>query len=109
MARHAGVAASTVSYVLSGKRSVSEEKTMRGIRYHAGPGLDVGNLYPCEHARAFYEGMAAEGHNETVTLVRSAWSGSQRYGAALWSGDMTRHLHRIPLFPRDGAWLPVTG
>ena len=23
-----------------------------------------------------------------VSLVRSAWAGSQRYGAALWSGDI---------------------
>ena len=31
------------------------------LRYHAGPGLEVGNLYPREHARAFYEGMLADG------------------------------------------------
>lgn len=58
------------------------------LRYHAGPGLEVGNMYPREHARTFYEGMAAEGQPETVCLVRSAWAGSQRYGAALWSGDI---------------------
>jgi alpha-D-xyloside xylohydrolase len=58
------------------------------LRYQAGPGLEVGNLYPREHVRAFYEGMLAEGKTEIISLVRSAWAGSQRYGAALWSGDI---------------------
>jgi alpha-D-xyloside xylohydrolase len=58
------------------------------LRYHAGPGLEVGNLYPRENSRAFYEGLHAEGRTEVVTLNRSAWAGSQRYGAAVWSGDI---------------------
>ncbi|MER6145778.1 glycoside hydrolase family 31 protein [Streptomyces sparsogenes] len=58
------------------------------LRYHAGPGLEVGNLYPRENARAIHEGMRAAGEEEVVTLNRSAWAGSQRYGAALWSGDI---------------------
>jgi alpha-D-xyloside xylohydrolase len=62
------------------------------LRYRAGPGLEVGNLYPREHARAFYEGMLAEGRTEVISLVRSAWAGSQRYGAALWSGDIPAHF-----------------
>ena len=60
----------------------------QNLRYHAGPGLAVGNLYPREHARAFYDGHRADGLPEGVTLVRSAWSGSQKYGAVLWSGDI---------------------
>jgi alpha-D-xyloside xylohydrolase len=60
------------------------------LRYHAGPGLEVGNLYPRENARTFYEGLraAGEGEDGVITLNRSAWAGSQRYGAALWSGDI---------------------
>ncbi len=58
------------------------------LRYHAGPGLEVGNLYPRENARMFFEGLHAEGRGEVVTLNRSAWAGSQRYGAILWSGDI---------------------
>lgn len=60
------------------------------LRYHAGPGLEVGNLYPRENARAFYEGLraAGAGEDEVLTLSRSAWAGSQRYGAAVWSGDI---------------------
>ncbi|HWG26847.1 glycoside hydrolase family 31 protein [Actinospica sp.] len=58
------------------------------LRYHAGPGLEVGNMYPRENSRMFYEGMHAAGKPDVVTLNRSAWAGSQRYGAILWSGDI---------------------
>ncbi len=58
------------------------------LRYHIGPSLEVGNAYPMLHARGFYEGMLAEGEDEIVLLCRSAWAGSQRYGALVWSGDI---------------------
>jgi alpha-D-xyloside xylohydrolase len=58
------------------------------LRYHAGPGQEVANLYPRENSRMFFEGMQAEGRTEVVTLNRSAWAGSQRYGAVVWSGDI---------------------
>jgi len=58
------------------------------LRYHAGPGLEVGNMYPRENSRMFYEGMHAAGKSDVITLNRSAWAGSQRYGAVLWSGDI---------------------
>lgn len=57
-------------------------------RYHAGPGAQVANIYPQHFARAFYEGMRAEGQDHVVNLVRCAWAGSQRYGALVWSGDI---------------------
>lgn len=57
-------------------------------RFHAGPALQVGNLYPSHYAKAFYDGMKAEGQENIVNLVRCAWAGSQRYGALVWSGDV---------------------
>ena len=56
--------------------------------YEAGPASEVSNLYPQAFARGFYEGMAAEGQEQIVNLIRCAWAGSQRYGALLWSGDI---------------------
>lgn len=58
------------------------------LQYHLGDGLEVGNLYPMLHQQAFYDGMRQEGETEIITLGRSAWAGSQRYGAAVWSGDI---------------------
>jgi alpha-D-xyloside xylohydrolase len=79
------------------------------LRYHAGPGLAVGNMYPREHARAFYEGNKAEGRPDTVTLARSAWSGSQKYGAALWSGDIPATFASLRTQIRTGLNVAVSG
>jgi alpha-D-xyloside xylohydrolase len=57
-------------------------------RYHLGPNVSVGNVYPRDYSRAFYEGMRAEGQKDIVNLVRCAWAGSQKYGALVWSGDI---------------------
>ncbi len=57
-------------------------------RYHLGTDLQIGNLYPAEYARAFYEGMEREGQKNIVNLLRCAWAGSQKYGALVWSGDI---------------------
>ncbi|KOX28153.1 family 31 glucosidase [Saccharothrix sp. NRRL B-16348] len=59
-----------------------------GLRYHAGPGQEVANLYPRENARMVHDGLRAAGETEIVSLNRSSWAGAQRYGAALWSGDI---------------------
>ena len=58
------------------------------LRFHAGNGTEVANLYPREHARAFHEGRLAAGFDEGLSFARSAWAGSQRYGTAVWSGDI---------------------
>jgi alpha-D-xyloside xylohydrolase len=57
-------------------------------RYYLGPNLQIGNIYPVDYARAFYEGMEAEGQENIVNLLRCAWAGSQKYGALVWSGDI---------------------
>ena len=57
-------------------------------RCHMGAMSQVGNAYPREYSRAFYEGMKAAGQEAVVNLVRCAWVGSQRYGALVWSGDI---------------------
>lgn len=57
-------------------------------RYQAGPVAEIGNIYPREYARLFYEGQQANGQEDIVNLIRCAWAGSQRYGALVWSGDI---------------------
>ncbi len=57
-------------------------------RYHRGTNLQIGNTYPVEYAKTFYEGMEKEGQTNIVNLLRCAWAGSQKYGALVWSGDI---------------------
>ena len=57
-------------------------------RYHAGPNVQVGNIYPVMYAKTFFDGMREAGQEQVVNLVRCAWAGSQKYGALVWSGDI---------------------
>jgi alpha-D-xyloside xylohydrolase len=57
-------------------------------RYHLGPDLQIGNIYPLMYAKTFFDGMMAAGQNNILNLLRCAWAGSQRYGALVWSGDI---------------------
>ena len=57
-------------------------------RYYRGTDLQIGNIYPVDYARTFYEGMEREGQKNIVNLLRCAWAGSQIYGALVWSGDI---------------------
>ena len=57
-------------------------------RYHLGPNVQIGNIYPAMYAKAFYDGMKAEGQENVINLLRCAWAGSQKYGALVWSGDI---------------------
>ena len=50
-------------------------------RYYMGTDLEVGNIYPLEYARTFYDGMEQQGEKNIVNLLRCAWAGSQKYGA----------------------------
>ncbi|MBB6118345.1 TIM-barrel domain-containing protein [Nocardiopsis algeriensis] len=79
------------------------------LRYHAGPGLEVGNIYPAENARTFHEGMRAAGEQEILTLCRSAWAGSQRHGAALWSGDIAPTFASLRAQIRAGLHTAMSG
>jgi alpha-D-xyloside xylohydrolase len=58
------------------------------LQFYQGPGTAWHNLYPLAHSRAFFDGLAEAGVTRPLTLNRSAWAGSQRYAAAVWSGDI---------------------
>ena len=57
-------------------------------RYHIGPAVQTGNVYPLMYSKMAYDGMEREGQENIVNLVRCAWAGSQKYGALVWSGDI---------------------
>ncbi|MFJ1759060.1 TIM-barrel domain-containing protein [Amycolatopsis sp. NPDC088138] len=79
------------------------------LGFHAGPGAEVVNLYPQVHAQAFHDGIRGEGDDEVVLLSRSAWAGSQRYGAALWSGDVPATWASLRAQVRAGLNVAIAG
>jgi alpha-D-xyloside xylohydrolase len=78
-------------------------------QYFLGSGTEVQGVYPREHARAFYEGLQATGEADVVLLCRSAWAGSQRYGAAVWSGDIESTFEALAAQIPAGLNIGISG
>ena len=57
-------------------------------RFYLGTGREVTGMYPHCHFQAFYEGLKSVGEDAPMMLGRSAWVGSQRFGACVWSADI---------------------
>ena len=57
-------------------------------RMYDGSVEECGNEFARCYAKAFYDGMKAEGVENPLNLIRCAWAGSQKYGALVWSGDV---------------------
>lgn len=79
------------------------------LSLYAGPGAEVACLYPRDNARLFAEGMAAAGQEPTVLLCRSAWAGAQKFGAAVWSGDIPATWESLRQQVRAGLNIALSG
>jgi alpha-D-xyloside xylohydrolase len=88
---------------------LTEENEPANLRYHLGTGQEVGCFYPMANQKTFYEGMKEEQETEYVMLCRSAWAGSQRYGAAVWSGDIQSTFEALQNQVRAGLNIGMSG
>jgi alpha-D-xyloside xylohydrolase len=79
------------------------------LALHAGPGSEVAGIYPRDNARMFAEGMARAGQQPTVLLCRSAWAGAQKYGVAVWSGDIPATWDSLARQIRAGLSIALSG
>ncbi|NML67891.1 DUF5110 domain-containing protein [Hymenobacter sp. RP-2-7] len=56
---------------------------------YLGPSTQYFNAFPLQNAKGIYEGQRTTAPNQRVFLLtRSGYAGSQRYAAAIWSGDI---------------------
>lgn len=78
-------------------------------RYHLGPALSCSNIYPALYAKGYYEGMVAEGQEGVVNLVRCGWAGSQKYGALMWSGDVSSTFRALREQLQIGLSVGISG
>lgn len=79
------------------------------LRFQIGNGAEVACLYPFLHQQAFAEGIKDAGREQTVFLCRSAWAGSQRFGAAVWSGDIKSTFEVLTAQVRAGLNMAMSG
>lgn len=58
------------------------------LRFAAGDGLAVANVYPFAHQQGYADAFDEEGIEDGLMLSRSAWLGTQRFPVVVWSGDV---------------------
>ena len=69
---------------------------------HAGCGDEVGLLYPYYYAKLAYDGFRSIGRNDIVTLSRCAYTGAQKFGALVWSGDIPSTFESLDAQVKSG-------
>ncbi|KAI8144232.1 family 31 glycosyl hydrolase [Fennellomyces sp. T-0311] len=81
------------------------------LRFHIGDGAAVYNISPMLHGMGFYKGMKEAGHEDgdIISLSRSGWAGSQRWGQAIWSGDITSTFETLAGQVRAGLNMGLSG
>jgi alpha-D-xyloside xylohydrolase len=81
----------------------------QNVRYYSGNGMEVSCLYPYHLAQAAYEGQTQSGQTEIINHLRSAWIGSQRFGVAVWSGDIYGNFDTLRRQVKAGLNLSLCG
>jgi alpha-D-xyloside xylohydrolase len=62
-----------------------------GTTFALGTNQQVGMMFPYFHCQMVHDGLKAQRPDEVpVTLARSGWVGSWKFGAAQWNGDLVR-------------------
>jgi alpha-D-xyloside xylohydrolase len=79
------------------------------LRFHLGNGATVANAYPLLHEQGFYEHQRQLSDEPILNLCRSAWAGSQRYGVAVWSGDIDSTFEALRVQVRSGLNMALSG
>lgn len=79
------------------------------VLYHIGPAKAAHGYFPVAHQKNIYEGLLAAGETEVVTICRSSWAGSQRYGAAPAAHDIMSSFEHLTEYMKAGLNLAMSG
>lgn len=78
--------------------------------HHGGPAAAVHNLQALRMIEAVYRGQkAAFPERRVFVMSRSGWMGMQRYGAAVWSGDVDTTWEALRAQPALGLGMGLVG
>ncbi|MBR4865837.1 MAG: hypothetical protein IKU11_04055 [Clostridia bacterium] len=79
------------------------------LHFHAGNGAQTAMLYPYYYVKMFHDSLKAEGDREIILLTRAAWPGSQKFGAAVWNGDIPSNWKALKQSIVSGLSMAVCG
>ena len=84
-------------------------ENFKNLNLYIGKGDEVGLLYPYYYIKMAYEGLKSIRDEEPVTLTRAAYTGSQKYGALVWSGDIYSSFERLATQVKAGLNMSMCG
>lgn len=76
---------------------------------HAGNGDEVALLYPYYYSKLVYDGMKKIGRDDIITLSRCAYTGSQKFGTLVWSGDIPSTFESLRMQVKSGLNMSMCG
>lgn len=79
------------------------------LKFYLGNGAQTAMLYPYYYVKMFYEGLQSEGETEIISLTRAAYPGSQKYGAAVWNGDIMSSFEALRMSVKSGLSMAMSG
>ena len=79
------------------------------VLYHIGPALEAHCYFPVAHQKNIFEGLHSAGETEVVTICRSSWAGSQRYGASPAAHDIESSFKHLREYMMAGLNLAMAG
>lgn len=77
--------------------------------WHKGRGDEVALLYPYYYSKLAYDGFKSMGIEDSVTLTRCAYLGSQKFGALVWSGDIPSTFESLSCQVKAGLNMAMCG
>ncbi len=79
------------------------------LHFYLGNGAQTAMLYPYYYAQMFYDGLKEQGEEEIISLTRAAYPGSQRFGAAVWNGDIRSDWTALRQSVTSGLSMAICG
>ena len=79
------------------------------LKFYLGNGAQTAMMYPYYYVKMFYDGLKAEGEEMPIFLTRAAYAGSQKYGAAVWNGDIMSTFEALKMSVKSGLSMGMCG
>lgn len=79
------------------------------IIMHEGRGDEVALIYPYYYAKLVYDGMKKIGREDIITLSRAAYTGAQKFGTLVWSGDIRSDFESLTEQVKSGLNMSMCG
>ncbi len=77
--------------------------------FYCGKGDEVALLFPYYYSKLAYDGMKSIGRDDIVTLSRCAYTGAQKFGTLVWSGDIHSTFQSLSMQVKSGLNMSMCG